>query len=236
MERGRNRIDVTHVCLDVSPDRLQELRMCLSADESARAARFHFAADRDRFTAARGILRETLARYLAVGPREVEFRYDAHGKPFLRELPDTPGLSFNLSHSRSAALLAITDGRRVGADIEYMRTDLDLERLAADTFTPNEVAAIQSLAGGARVKAFFNCWTRKEAIVKALGTGLSTDLDRFEVSVIPGESARLLRMDLDTEGKERWTLREIPVGPGYAAAVAVEGDQAQWTYRDLAAT
>lgn len=188
----------------------------LNEDERERAGRFHFARDRRAFTVARGVTRQILARYLEAEPGSVRFEQGARGKPFLAR----GDLRFNLSHSGGLALLAVARGREVGVDVEEVRELEDAWSIAARFFSPGESEKLRgvpgSAAGGA---AFFNCWTRKEAFIKALGEGLSHPLNTFEVTFLPGEKAELRAVAAATH---RWVLDSLPVPEGYSAALVVE--------------
>jgi 4'-phosphopantetheinyl transferase len=132
------------------------------------------------------------------------------------------GLQFNLSHSHQMALLAFTRGRNVGVDIEYMRPDVEFEQLARHFFSPTECAVLLDMASVLRKETFYNCWTRKEAYIKARGEGLSIPLDMFDVSLRPGEPAALLQCREDQAEVARWSLHALMPGELYAAALAVE--------------
>jgi 4'-phosphopantetheinyl transferase len=190
----------------------------LAADEQDRAQRFVFGRDRDQFVITRGTLRRILAGYLQTETNHVRFSYDRHGKPAV--VGDA--LRFNASHSRGLALIAVTRSRRVGIDVEYMQPQLEVESLAERFFSPDERAALRALLPAGRRRAFFDCWTRKEAYVKARGDGLSLALDQFTVSLTVGE-ARLVHTAVDSDEASRWWLHEIRAGAGYAACLAVEG-------------
>lgn len=185
----------------------------LSEDELDRASRFRFERDRDAFVCTRAALRTLTASYLGIAPRDVAFGYGAKGKP------EVDGLSFNASHAGDAALVAFSSGGRLGVDVEVMRTDVELRPLARRFFTRSENAALDALPPEMYAAGFYRCWTRKEAFVKALGEGLSFELDRVEVSVHP-DPARILSVDGDAAAGDRWTMRDVPVGEGYAGAVA----------------
>lgn len=195
------------------------LEKTLSADESQRAARFHFQADKERFIAAHGCLRDILARYLHWKPDQLSFSTNSYGKPAL------PGhkLEFNLSHSGDFALVAVARGHRVGADIERIREGMSTVDIAQRYFSKQEVSELMSLPPVQREVAFFNCWTRKEAYIKANGLGLYLPLDSFDVSLVPGEPAILRATRPDPQEVARWTLKHLEVRPDYSAALAVEG-------------
>jgi 4'-phosphopantetheinyl transferase len=208
------------------------LRQLLTPDEQARAERFHFQKDRDHFIVARGILRSLLGRYLEVEPGRLRFEYSSYGKPRLSKEFDGGALRFNLSHSHERVLYAFARGRELGVDIEYLRQDFACEEIARRFFSPHEVAAFCSLPTSQRTEAFFRCWTRKEAYVKALGEGLSAPLDEFDVSLLPGEPAALLSNRRRPQEVARWSLQTLDVASVYAAALAVEGHDWQLNYWD----
>jgi 4'-phosphopantetheinyl transferase len=165
-------------------------------------------------------LRSILAHYLDCQPAQVRFVYAAHGKPMLAGATD---LRFNLTHSHGLALLAVTRGREIGVDVEHIRDDIDREPLAERFFSPVEVAALRSLAVELRREAFYRCWTRKEAFIKAVGKGLALPLDRFDVTLGPDEPAALLATHYDPSEAMRWSMHNLTPGKGFAGALTVEG-------------
>jgi 4'-phosphopantetheinyl transferase len=204
----------------------------LSPDEQERAGRFYFARDRQHFIVGRGVLRSILGRYLDLEPRACIFSYGSKGKPSLapelvKGVPQAVDLRFNLSHSGGLALFAFTYGRDLGVDIEQRRELEDAERIARRFFSRGEVQVFCALPMSLRMQGFFNCWTRKEAYIKATGDGLSMPLDCFEVSLLPGEPARFLRVQGEPAAALRWFLRELQPASDYVAAVCVEGQG--WT-------
>src|ERR1043166_1017688 len=166
-------VHVWRAGLDLPPAQLERLHRVLSPDEQEKAAWFHFEKDRQHFTAARGFLRMILGRYLGSDPGELRFSYNSYGKPSLAAEFSTPPLRFNLAHSHGLALFAFNCGRELGIDLESIRPDRATEEIAERFFAEAEVAALRSLPLEARVRAFFDCWTRKEAFIKARGMGLS---------------------------------------------------------------
>lgn len=221
--------------LDPPAEDVRSYASLLAPDEQARAERFRFERDRRRFSVARGVLRLLLGRYLETEPRRVAFRYESHGKPVLGGELAGRGLRFNVSHSGEMALYALARGRELGVDVEEVRPMEDGLQIAERFFSQAEVAAFRALPAEVRDEAFFNCWTRKEAYIKAVGEGLSFPLHAFDVSLAPGEPARLLA-SRDPRQAERWSLRALPdPAPGYRAAVVAEGagwDVACWRWAD----
>jgi 4'-phosphopantetheinyl transferase len=216
-------VHVWRAALNLDTPRLTRLERTLSEDEHARAERFHFPQDRQRFVAARGLLRTLLGRYLGGEPGQVLFCYGPQGKPALAGESGGETLRFNVSHSGELVLYAVSRGRELGIDIERLRPDFATEQIARRFFSAGEVAALQTLPAGEQRQAFFACWTRKEAYLKARGDGLSLDLKQFEVSLAPGKPAALLSTKHDPQEVLRWSLRDLTPGPGYVAALAVEG-------------
>jgi 4'-phosphopantetheinyl transferase len=201
-------------------DELERYRSLLSPDESKRAARFRFASDRNELIVARGTLRVVLGRYLSRPPDALQFVYSEFGKPALAANAEQGTIEFNISHSGGIALLAFARGRRIGIDIEQVRCDFSTLEIAHRFFSQAERDELQALPSEQRSQAFFDCWTRKEAFIKALGEGLSHPLDSFDVSVEPGEPAQLLATRPDGDDAARWGMWDISVPSGYTAALA----------------
>ena len=215
-------IHVWRTTLDMAVSGFAKLQQILSSDERERADRFHFEVDRRRGVIGRGCLRLLLGQILDLPANELQFEYDEFGKPGLIPRHDLP-LQFNVSHSGDLILIAITIGRAVGVDVERIRTDLDPDGIAARFFSADERKILASLAGPVRYQAFFTCWTRKEAYLKAKGVGLSLPLDQFDVSFLPNETPRLLATRPDSAEAARWRLEALDVAAGYVAALAAPG-------------
>ena len=216
-------VHVWRAFLDLEPHHVQGLQRTLLPGELERAGRFRFVRDRRRFIVARGVLRAILSRYLNIEPCQVRFSYNPYGKPALARGLGDDRLRFNLAHSHALALCAVTRNREVGIDLERIRADLVSRQTAEQFFSPREIAVLRSLPKAAQTAAFFHCWTRKEAYIKARGEGLSFPLDRFDVSLAPGEPAALVNTPGDPSEAARWSLKDLSPGPGYVAALAVEG-------------
>ena len=202
----------------------------LSSDELTRAAAFHFSRDRQRFVASRALLRTVLAGYLATDPGGLTFSYSDKEKPSLDATYANRGITFNISHSGGIALLAVTRGREIGVDVEQVRPDADLEAIARRFFSAGEQSQFAALPAEEKVEAFFRCWTRKEAYIKATGDGLSLPLSQFDVSLAAGDRNALLATRPDVSEAGRWLLQEVPGGPGYIAALCVRGQD--WKLND----
>ena len=195
----------------------------LSPDEAARAARFVFERDRRRFVAARGWLRKILADYLGVDPAAVTFDYGASGKPELSGVFGESGLFFNLSHSGDTAVLGVTRGLRVGLDVEEIKNDMDMDLVARSHFSTREVAEWSGLSAAERLSAFFRCWVRKEAYLKALGVGVARGLGNFSVSLRPDQPAALVEDEVTPNAPDHWFIIDLAMEDGFAACLAVAG-------------
>jgi len=209
---------------EIAPARIAAMRGELSSEERARADKFYFARDRERSTITYALLRRLIAGYTGAAPDQVRFSAGPYGKPGLAAPADAP-LRFNISHSGTQIYYAFALGRELGVDVEQERDNIGYEQLADHSFSPHERAALLALPAHQRKRAFFACWTRKEAYIKARGEGLSHGLDRFDVSL--DEPARLLATRDDPLNAGRWSLFSIPAPPTYQAALCVEGQVAE---------
>jgi 4'-phosphopantetheinyl transferase len=220
----RDEVHVWLLTLDQSPSYIQSLAAILSEDEQNRANRFHFKKDHDHFIVARGTLRIILGRYLDIKPERLRFSYTYYGKPSLEKEFQGESLRFNLSHSHGLALLGVTRDRELGVDIEWIRPGIAGEEIAERFFSDKEVRMLRGVPTELQDEAFFNCWTRKEAYIKAKGEGLSMPLALFDVTLVPGEPAALLETRAEPLESARWSLRELVTADEFAAAIAVEGN------------
>jgi 4'-phosphopantetheinyl transferase len=228
--RRAREVDIQLIPLDQPAEVVDRLSETLGAGERARASRFAFGHDRVRFIVSRAALRSILGRALGTWPYAVRFAYGSHGKPELAPPFDRAGLTFNLSHSSAFALVAVTRDVRIGVDIERGRPLDDLRALAEQNFSPRERRALLALPDEQREPAFFRCWTRKEAFVKAVGDGLSYPLDRFSVSLRSDEVARLEEIEGDESAARQWTVLDLGMVPGYSAAAVCEGRCARFAW------
>jgi 4'-phosphopantetheinyl transferase len=200
------------------------LARLLSAQEHARAARFLHAEHANRFVVAHARLRQLLGSLLAAPPGDIAMIAGAHGKPALAGEYAATELQFNLSHSGSLGLVGWAWSRAIGVDIECWRQTHDEAALVRRFFSPSEVAAYEALAPAQRTAAFFRCWTRKEAYVKAVGRGLGLPLDSFDVTVGEANEARLLRTSVVADDDRSWSLAAPELDDGVSAAVVLEGN------------
>lgn len=217
-------IHVWRAWLDVDP--LERERLCrhLSEEERARANRFVFEHDREHFLVARCRLRELLGSYLHRAPQSLEFRTGPYGK---LSLVEHDGLRFNLTHSYGLALYAFAMNRELGIDAEKIRPEFATEGIAERYFSAAEQSELRELPIELRTSAFFLCWTRKEAYVKAHGGGLQIPLDSFDVSLTPGAPEKLVSAD-----SHRWSIRSFEPAPEYIASLIAEGPLESLSFRD----
>jgi 4'-phosphopantetheinyl transferase len=220
-------IHVWRADLDLPIIGFQKLYQTLSVDEKKRAERFYFEKDRRRFIAGRGTLRTILGCYLNVEPSRLQFCYGKNGKPHLADTFGNAVIHFNISQSEGLALYAFSRGYEIGVDIERIRDIPEMDQIAERFFSEGENSIFRALPESKKKEAFFNCWVRKEAFIKAKGDGLGFGLDHFEVSLAPGEPAALLSTTGDPIEASRWSLRELDLWPTFIAALAVEGHDCQ---------
>jgi 4'-phosphopantetheinyl transferase len=217
-ELHRNVVHVWNQPLNVASANIQGYYLLLSEEERQRAISFRFEEHRNDFILTRASLRILIASYIGNEPQKVSFVYSHHGKPSLDAADD---LRFNVSHTAGLALLAVAKGREVGVDVEKIRPQPDARKLSERFFSASERLSLAKLSSDELHAAFFRCWTRKEAYVKARGEGLSLPLHQFDVSIEAREGQLLLATRPDASETSRWMLRDLPTDPGYAAALAV---------------
>ena len=220
-------IEVVVTRLAMGPEAVRASAVLLSDAERLRASRFAFYRDACRFIAARARLRQLLSARLGVRPESVELVYGAYGKPALARPGVEADLCFNVSHRDDVAVYAFSSGRDIGIDVEAIRRISDADAIAARLFSRRENEAYRALDPRDKPLGFFNCWTRKEAFVKALGHGLSHPLDRFDVSLAPGEPAAILRVEQTPGDDCGWRLVSFSPAPGFVAAVVVECERSR---------
>ncbi|QQS42019.1 MAG: 4'-phosphopantetheinyl transferase superfamily protein [Acidobacteriota bacterium] len=215
-----NEVLVWQVPLGRDEDAFRELFAHLSREEKDRADRFRFARDRDRFVVARGTLREIVGDCLNVEPQQVRFRVNEYGKPFIDS--DDEALRFNVSHSRDLALIAVTIGREIGVDIEFIDHQLDAVSTARSVFSKSEIDELESLTGTTRTNAFFRGWTRKEAYLKAIGMGFSAVSEDLPVSMFNESTGSMFEAQFGASTR-MWSLISLAETAEFCSALAVEG-------------
>ncbi len=208
-------IHIWTIDLNQDRDRIQSLSQCLTDQECHRAAKFINPTHSDRWTVARGYLRQILSQYLDLTPDRIVFTYGQQGKPAIAGNP----IEFNLSHSHDRAVYAISAKHPVGIDLEYIHP-INAAELVDRFFSPAERAIFHSLPVSLHQAAFFHAWTQKEAYLKANGTGLTTPLDQIEVSIDP----RTLVQIIATPMPNIWQIHKLEISAEYAGAIAIGGD------------
>jgi len=219
----RLELNVVHVwiaSLEIEKKDIPVFRHLLNQDEKDRADRFYFEKDQVNFITGRAILRTLLGRYTNQSPAEVKFAYNSYGKPLLKNQVQSPPLNFNLSHSGGKVLYAFSRGIPLGIDLEKIKPDIDFTAISQQFFSPGELSSLFSLEKSDRLAAFYACWTRKEAFIKAMEMGLSLELDKFDVSLRPGEPARLIRTKFQKQNTQNWSLHDLKVFSGFKACLA----------------
>jgi 4'-phosphopantetheinyl transferase len=224
LELEHGTIQVWSIRLDPPAERVEQLGRFLAADEWQRANRFRFEKHRRQFVVGRGALRVLLGAYLNTPPEAVQFRYGPRGKPFLASPQDAASLQFNLSNSDELALAGFVGGPEIGVDIEYLRPMPDCEKISERFFSQSEREVLRGIPPSRKEEAFFNCWTRKEAYLKAVGEGLAASLDSFDVTLAPGDPPRMLTLEGDAARAARWSFHHLRPADDYIGAVAIEGE------------
>jgi 4'-phosphopantetheinyl transferase len=217
---GTDEVHVWCAALDGMVRKLIPLAETLSASERTRAERFQFDRDRDRFIARRGLLRAVLGQYLRVDPAQIEFSYEDRGKPSPAGNVGSEPIHFSLSHSDGVALFAFTRSRPLGIDVERVRPIAEMGQVTAKFFSARENAMLNTLPAEQRIEAFFNCWTRKEAYLKATGEGIAYALPQIEVTLAPGQPAQLLSVNGDSHAARFWFLHSLAPALGFVGALA----------------
>lgn len=224
-------IHLWRAVLDQPAQIISEMRPLLSPDEQHKAQRFRRARDQQRYITGRALLRLILSRYLDMSPDRIAFVYGPHGKPMLADCGANSSLRFNLAHAEHLAIYAIARHQELGVDLEYMNPQIDVARLARRGLSPRELVLAQTLPMAQQTEYFYRCWTRKEAFVKASGTGLSGPLDRLEIP--PALHAPVTFSDPTQPASGPWTILEYTPASQFVAALVASGtacDLACWTW------
>ena len=222
LELSPGEIHIWSLRLDPPQDVVEKLGRPLSSDEWERANRFRFDKHRRQYVVGRGALRTLVAAYTGTRPERVQFRYGDRGKPYLAD--PAGDLELNLSNSDEMALVGFVRGVEIGVDIEFLKPMPDCEQISERFFSESERAVLRAQPADRKEEAFFNCWTRKEAYLKAVGTGLAVPLDSFDVTLAPGEPPRMLTLEGNAERAARWYFEHFRPAENYIGALAIEGD------------
>jgi 4'-phosphopantetheinyl transferase len=229
------KVHIWHASLEQPVEVIQKFESLLSEEEAQRANRLRF---RQLFIAGRGILRLLLAQYTGVDPQNIQLAYTQTGKPLLSSRDKTSDICFNQAHAAEVGLYAFARGRRIGIDLEAIHPVDEIDRVAEMNFSPREFRNFKEVSEGARLKAFYDCWTRKEAFLKAVGNSVTYPLHEFEVSLEPGAPAQLLSVHGSHEEAAKWSMHDLRTQDGYAASLVVEGEgysitHKQWAYSNF---
>jgi 4'-phosphopantetheinyl transferase len=206
----------------VSPDKLSGFLRLLQPDELRRFDSFYRDENRFEYLWAHGALRTILSRYLRILPAQIQFATNYYGRPYVANPTVESPVFFSLSHTEGLAMLAVSRMEAVGLDVERCREMADLDAIVANHFSGNELLKISSLNSLERQQCFFRCWTRKEAVVKATGFGLSLNLNQMEVTLLTDEPAKVVRCHWEARSSSQWALKELEPAWGYVGAVALE--------------
>lgn len=219
----KNKVDIWQVSLKMEKPCLEKFYDFLTPEERQKADRLRFIQVKERYVASRGVLRWILGHYLEKNPCQLEFQYGKHGKPGLTEKCNPKGITFNMSHSYDRALYGVALKRALGVDIEKIREDMSFLKISKRFFTGIEHDALTLLTPEMRKHGFFNCWTRKEAYIKAKGSAIASEISRFSVSLVPGQPAVMLAHQTDPLEVFRWSFSSLDAGGDYKAALVMEG-------------
>ena len=205
--------------LAAEKDFLDQLRQVLSPDEKERARLFRFDEHRNSFIVSRGLLRIILGNCVGTESSAIRFVYGSRGKP---STPNSRRIRFNLSHSGDFVVYALAKGQELGVDVEHIRPVENMEEIARHFFSADEFRELWTVPHDRRTKAFFDCWTRKEAFIKAIGHGLSYPLNRFQVTLLPDEPAGFVSINGRPGSETQWSLHDVSPTKEYAASLVVE--------------
>jgi 4'-phosphopantetheinyl transferase len=209
----------------------------LSLDERARADKLRFVEDRNRYVIRHGLLRLILSRYLKQLPSAIEFQLGRYDKPEVLRGGAGTHVFFNIAHSCEIAVYAITSACPIGVDVERTREIPNIEAIAHRFFSPHEARTLMALPAGSRLQAFYSCWTRKEAFLKATGEGIAEGLAKVEVTLAPGDEPGVASVSGDPQAHERWQFLPFSPAPYYIGCIAFRHTAlalSQWRIADPA--
>ncbi len=211
-------------------DKIDQYWELLTDQEKQKAEKFRFYKDRSCYIIARGTLRNLLGAYTSQDPKEITIDYGFHGKPSHKSKSN---IQFNISHSEESIVLGFIKDYDIGVDVEKVKDGIEIENIARSFFSEEEVHALLELKKEDHLQAFYNCWTRKEAFIKAEGSGLSFPLNKFVVSLDSTKEARLIETKWDQEERLKWTLTSFELKDDYIGAIAIKGSVAATNFWSL---
>lgn len=215
---NKNEVHIWRAKYSFTSKQIKNFLTLLSDDENKKAFNFYFQSDRNNYIASRAILRLILSRYIHTHPKVINFYYNYYGKPFILDA----NISFNISHSNELAVFAFSINSMVGIDVEYIHDGFNEMEIAEKFFSLSEINELKSVPQNQRKEAFFNCWTSKEAYIKAKGLSISTPLDSFDVSLLPWEPVKILIRGDNNDEENNWYLQRINIGKGYSSSIALQ--------------
>jgi 4'-phosphopantetheinyl transferase len=228
---SKNEIHVWQIDIETQLQNLKTYCSYLSNTEEDRASKFRFESHKNNYIIRTGILRLLLANYMTCQPNEIEFKLGKFGKPELENSKQ----KFNLSHSKNKSLIAISQNKEIGIDIEFIDASIEAKTIATHFFSKDEIKQLYTLNDEKLAQGFFNIWTKKEAFIKAVGTGLTYPLDAFDVSLNTLKKKALIRIKSSTKEAQKWNLFSIKTFNDYAGAIAYKGTEKQIHYYNLTA-
>lgn len=218
----KDEIHIWYGCIKQSKNYLHVFKRMITDDEQKRAQEFYFPKDQSSFIVGRGMLRTILAHYLEIDPTNIQINYGKYGKPFLGSNRIMSDIQFNLSHSENMVVIAVSLGRNVGVDIEKIRNLSDLDKLIATICSQREKDHFKQLTDVEKILSLFRCWTRKEAYLKAISTGMNKPMDQLTVSLESGDRGQVFTIYDDLKGYSQYMLKSIPSITGYEAALCAK--------------
>lgn len=216
-------IHLWRVNLDISSEKIAELSNNLSLDEIARANHFKFEEHKNHFIAARGFLRQIISNYLQILSNEIVFNYSDRGKPSIQN----DNLQFNISHSQDLALYAFCHNHLIGVDLEYLRDDVEYDKIAQRFFTPAESEFISKLSLAKQKQTFFHFWTIKEAYLKATGEGLGGGLETVEIDCNADLEVQVKAIFKSGLQNNDWFFSSFIPQNDFIATVAINTDETE---------
>ncbi len=226
-------IDIWCISLDLIATDLEKYRACLHEEEMKRAVKLKIPEKQNQFVVTRFVLKTIISRILYKEPKQIRIVHTEQGKPYIKEQYQGEDIHFNLSHSETQAIIALTLAQEIGVDIEKIETNKDYTGLSQRFFSAQEQAELNAISEADLARCFYTCWTRKEAFVKAMGDGLRYGLNNFDVSVEPESELSQINLHKKLENNLSWFNISVDCEPGYSAALAVSDSAVSLRYRTI---